>query len=146
MKYEKIGKTKKKIKNLKEVIKMKDLKAFLEVMGKDKALSEKVRSASDVKEMVKIANEAGYAVTEDDMNDLLMDAVAGGLTFGEFLDYTEKALDQAKDVAAGVGSVYDDVQASKESGAGTVDTVLTGIASGISSVSKGAKRAKSRWS
>ena len=125
---------------------MKDLKAFLEVMGKDKALSEKVRGAKDVKEMVKIANEAGYAVTEDEMNDLLLEAVAGGLTFGEFLDYTEKALDQTKDVVAVAGSVYDDVTASKESGASTMDTVLTGIASGISNVSKGAKRAKSRWS
>ena len=57
---------------------MKDLKAFLEVMGKDNELSEKVRGAKDVKEMVKIANEAGYAVTEDEMNDFLMQAVAGG--------------------------------------------------------------------
>ena len=97
MKYEKIGKTKKKIKNLKEVIKMKDLKAFLEVMGKDKALSEKVRSASDVKEMVKIANEAGYAVTEDDMNDLLMEAVAGGGFFDDLLSGVKKeAVDVGK--------------------------------------------------
>lgn len=57
---------------------MKDLKAFLEVMGKDNELSEKVRCAKDVKEMVKIANEAGYSVTEDEMNDFLMQAVAGG--------------------------------------------------------------------
>lgn len=57
---------------------MKDLRAFLEVMGKDKELSEKVRGAKDVKEMVKIAKEEGYSVTEDEMNDILMEAVAGG--------------------------------------------------------------------
>lgn len=57
---------------------MKDLKGFLEAIYNDKKLAEKVNEAKDVKEMVKIANEAGYAVTEDEMNDFLMEAVAGG--------------------------------------------------------------------
>lgn len=64
---------------------MKDLKAFLEVMGKDKEFSEKVRGAKDVKEMVEIAKEEGYSVTEDEMNDFLMEAVSGGFNFGTFL-------------------------------------------------------------
>lgn len=124
---------------------MKDLKAFLEVMGKDKELSEKVRGAKDVKEMVKIAKEEGYAVTEDEMNDLLMEAVAGGFSFGEILNGMEKGLEQAKDVVAVVGSVYDDVQEVRESGGNTGEAVLTGITSGINNIGKAGKRAKNRW-
>lgn len=78
MKYEKVGKTKKKIKNLKEVIKMKDLKAFLEAMATDKELAEKVGDADGAKEIVEIAKEAGYAVTEEEITDILMEAVSGG--------------------------------------------------------------------
>ena len=58
---------------------MKGLKEFLEVMGKDKELSAKVKGAGDVKEMVKIAKEEGYAVTEEEMNEFLLEAVSGGL-------------------------------------------------------------------
>lgn len=68
---------------------MKDLKAFLEAMATDKELEEKVRGAKDVKEIVEVAKEAGYAVTEEEINDFMMEAVAGGkVTLEQGLDYT----------------------------------------------------------
>ena len=57
---------------------MKDLKAFLEAMATDKELAEKVGDADGAKEIVEIAKEAGYAVTEEEITDILMEAVSGG--------------------------------------------------------------------
>lgn len=57
---------------------MKDLRAFLEAMAKDKVLAEKVGDADGAKEIVEIAKEAGYAVTEEEIIDILMEAVSGG--------------------------------------------------------------------
>ena len=57
---------------------MKDLRAFLEAMATDKVLAEKVGDANGAKEIVEVAKEAGYAVTEEEITDILMEAVSGG--------------------------------------------------------------------
>lgn len=70
----------------------KGLKEFLEVMGKDKELSAKVKGAGDVKEMVKIVKEVGYEVTEEEMNEFLLEAVSGGFLNFSFGGGSNKGL------------------------------------------------------
>lgn len=72
---------------------MKDLKAFLEDVKTNKELSAKVSEAKDAKEMVAIANAAGYTVTEDEMTDFLMESVSGGFSLAPFTQFVRRTLD-----------------------------------------------------
>lgn len=57
---------------------MKNFDEFLEAIATDTELSKKVGSAKDVKEMVILIQNEGYAVSEDDISDLIMESVSGG--------------------------------------------------------------------
>lgn len=116
---------------------MKGLKAFLEVMGKDKELSEKVRNAKDIKEMVKIAKRADYEVTEEEMNDFLLSAVAGGVNFDmdTFLAGTLQSAGQGLQVAGQAkaqGASWSDAAtvAGFSSGGGILNAASQGFAVG----------------
>jgi len=58
---------------------MKGLKEFLEVLKDDKGLFAEVEKVQDdTAKIVKIAKDHGYSFTEDEYNDLKMEAVSGG--------------------------------------------------------------------
>ncbi len=75
---------------------MKGLKEFLLLLKEDKKLfSEVEKVQEDTAKVVEIAKSHGYTFTEDEYNDLKMEAVSGGRTTGGF------NLDGLKDVSLG---------------------------------------------
>jgi len=75
---------------------MKGLKEFLEALKNDKGLFAEVEKVQDdTAKIVKIAKDHGYSFTEDEYNDLKMEAVSGGRTTGGF------NLDGLKDINLG---------------------------------------------
>ena len=58
---------------------MKGLKEFLELLKEDKVLfSEVEKVQNDAAKVVEIAKKHGYEFTEEEYNDLKMEAVSGG--------------------------------------------------------------------
>lgn len=57
----------------------KGLKEFLESLKSNKELAEKLSKLDDAKEIVALAKENGYEVTEEEVMDMKMEAVSGGL-------------------------------------------------------------------
>ena len=58
---------------------MKGLKEFLELLKEDKSLLEEVKKVQDDSaKIVEIAKKHGYEFTEEELNDAIMEAVAGG--------------------------------------------------------------------
>lgn len=78
---------------------MKDLKAFLEEVAKNEALAERMNGTKDVSEMVQIATDEGFEVTEEEMTEFLMEAVSGGKGF----DWRQAGLDLARDTLNSAG-------------------------------------------
>ena len=63
---------------------MKGLKEFLEALKKDEGLRAEVEKVQDdAKKVVDIAKQHGYSFTEDEFNDLKMEAVSGGAITGQ---------------------------------------------------------------
>ncbi|MBR1779290.1 MAG: Nif11-like leader peptide family natural product precursor [Clostridia bacterium] len=64
---------------------MKGIKEFLELLKNDKGiLAEVEKVQDDASKVVAIAKKHGYEFTEDEYNDLKMEAVAGGSGYGDF--------------------------------------------------------------
>ena len=66
------------------------LKAFWEAIQADPSLQEKLRAATDADSIVRIAKEAGFEITADEikeaqseLSDEQLDRVAGGVCSGE---------------------------------------------------------------
>jgi len=47
-------------------------------MHKDKAFAEKFKGIDDQKKIIALAKKSGYKITEQDLNDLKMEAASGG--------------------------------------------------------------------
>lgn len=79
---------------------MKGLKEFLELLKEDKALfSEVEKVQDDSKKVVEIAKEHGYSFTEDEYNDLKMEAVSGGIDKADLMGLLKMGADKLGDYA-----------------------------------------------
>ena len=77
---------------------MTGLKEFLELLKEDKALfSEVEKVQDDSKKVVEIAKERGYSFTEDEYNDLKMEAVSGGLGKADLMNLLKMGVDKGND-------------------------------------------------
>ncbi len=93
----------------------KGLQEWMKELEGNKELAKKVQEMKDPKDIVKIAHENGYEITEDEIMDAVLESVSGG-GFGSsmkkffgglietFTPYAKKSFEVLKEVGTAAGS------------------------------------------
>lgn len=77
---------------------------FVEAVSNDKSLQEKLKSASDPKSFIEIAEKCGYSFTVDELQ-VVIESAGGGSLFDEELKTMSQAGDDAS--TGGDGTQFD---------------------------------------
>jgi predicted ribosomally synthesized peptide with nif11-like leader len=77
---------------------------FVETVSNDKSLQEKLKSASDPKSFIEIAEKSGYSFSMDELQ-IVIESAGGGALFDEELKTTSQSGDDAS--TGGDGTQFD---------------------------------------